>query len=153
MDSSAIYILARGQQANGKITVVQEMTDSNEITVDVAAEDRDRDVFRGTAVCLMERKEGERGVGIFVSIRLPDASYVLISNKKTPKHLTWSNRRTDIEITVKIPHLPAGPVPEIHAFEITAPDFQVTLQNTDEFVTFRNFIIRAQNVPVAVGVS
>ena len=121
--------------------------------VDIAAEDRDRDVFRATTICLMERKKGERGVGIFVRISLPETSYMLTSNKKTPKDLTWSNRKTNVEITVKIPYQPASPVPEIPTFEIVAPDFQVSLQNADEFVTFRNFTIRTANIPVTIGVS
>lgn len=76
-------MLARGRQASGRITVVpQQTTTSDEITVDIAAEHRDWDISRGTTVCLMERKKGERGVGIFVSTSLLDTCYVLTSDKR-----------------------------------------------------------------------
>lgn len=85
--------------------------------------------------------------------RLSYPGYILNFNKKTPKHLTWTNRRSEIEVTVKIPHRRAIPVIELPRFEILAPDFQVTLPNTDNFVNFRDLTIHASNMPVTVGVS
>lgn len=85
LDSRAIYILARGQQANGKITVVPQTDINDTITVDIAAEYREWDTFKGTTVCLLERKLGERGIGIFVGASLPDTNHVLTSNKKDTK--------------------------------------------------------------------
>ncbi|KAF9647713.1 hypothetical protein BDM02DRAFT_3129549 [Thelephora ganbajun] len=151
LNSSAIYLLARGQQATGRVTVVPHPTSvSDEIIVDVVAQYHEWNIFMNTNVCLMERNEGERGVGIFVSTGLPDASYVLTSDKKTPKHLIWTNRRTEVEITVKIPHQPAAPALELSGFEILTPDFQVTLPNADKFVHFHNLTIHTSNMPVAV---
>ena len=72
---------------------------------------------------------------------------------KTPKHLVWTNWKTDVEITVKIPYQLATPALELPAFEIVAPDFQVTLPNTDKFVNFHDLTIHTANVPVSVGVS
>jgi hypothetical protein len=129
------------------------MSVSDEITVDIAAHYHEWDTFRGATVCLMERKKGERGVGIFVSTSLPNTSYALTINKKTPKHVTWTNRRTEIEVTVKIPHQPTTPVLELPGFEILTPDFQVTLPNADKFVNFHNLTLHTSNMPVTVGVS
>lgn len=156
LDSSAIYLLARGLQANGRITVVPHQTATSDvITVDIAAEYRDWDLFRSTAVCLLERRRGEQVVGVFVSTSLqsPGTGYVLTFDKKTPKHLVWTNRRTDVEITVKIPHQPAGPVLELPVFEIVAPEFQVTLPDTEKFVNFHDLTIHTSGVPVTVEVS
>ena len=88
LDSSAIYLLARGLQANGRITVIpHQTTTSNVITVDIAAEYRDWDLFRSTTVCLLERRRGERGVGVFVSTssQSPDTGYILTFDKKDTK--------------------------------------------------------------------
>jgi len=153
LDSNAIYVLARGQQATGGVTVVSHQTTaSDEVIVDIAAQLHEWDVFMGTTVCLMERVEGEWGVGIFVSTSLPDTSYVLTSSQKSPKHLTRPNQRTEVEITVKIPRQPATPVLELPRFEILTPDFEVTLPNADEFVDFHNLTIHTSNKPVAVRV-
>ena len=126
---------------------------SDEITVDIAAQYHEWPIFKGTTVCLMERKKGEQGIGIFVSISLPGISYVLTSNKKTPKHPTWTNKRTEVEITVKIPYQSATPALELPGFEIVTPEFQVTLPDADRFVNFHNLIIHTSNMPVVVGVS
>lgn len=149
-------MLARGQQANGRITVAPHQTTASDvITVEIAAEYRDLDLFRGTNVCLMERERGERGVGVFVStsLQLFDTGYVLTPDKKTPKHLVWTNRKTDVEITVKIPHQPATPVFELPVFEIVAPEFQVTLPNASKFVNFGDLTIHTSNAQVTVEVS
>ena len=154
LNSSAIYIFTRGRQATGRVTVVpHEANASDKITVDVASQDHEWDAFRSTTVCQMERKKGEQGVGIFVSTGLPDTSYVLTTNEKTPAHLTWSNRRTEVEVTVKIPHQSATPVLQLLGFEILTPDFQVTLPNADNFVNFQNLTIHTSNMQVVVGVS
>ena len=154
LDSSAVYILARGQQATGRVTVVPYQTSaSDEITVDISAQYHEWPIFRGTSVCLMERKKGERGVGIFVSTSSPDSSYVLNTNEKTPKHLTWTNRRSQVEVTVKIPQQLAPRVLELPGFEILTPYFQVNLPDADKFVNFHNLTIHTSNMAVTVGVS
>ena len=154
LDSSAIYVMARGRQATGNVTVIPDQAGvDDEVTIDITARYREWETFRGTIMCLMERKKGERGVGIFVSISFPDPGSMLNPNKKTPKHLTWTSRRSEIEVTVKIPHRRAAPVIELPRFEVLTPDFQVTLPNTDNFVSFRDLTIHASNMPVAVGVS
>jgi len=147
-------MLVRGQQATGRVTVEPHRTSvSDEITVDIAAQYHEWPIFKGTTVCLMERKKGERGIGVFVSITLLDTSCVLTFNKKTPKHPIWASRRTEVEITVKIPHQPATPVLELPGFEILTPNFQVTLPDADRFVNFHNLTIHTSNMPVNVGVS
>ena len=154
LDSSAIYVMARGKQATGNVTVVKHQTSvDEEVTVDVTAQYHEWETFRGTIICLMERKKGEQGVGIFVSLSFSDPGYMLNTKKKTPKHLTWTNRRSEIEVTVKIPHRRATPVIDLPRFEVLTPDFQVTLPNTDDFVNFRDLTIHASNMPVTVGVS
>lgn len=71
LDSSAISVLARGKQATGSVTVKLDQTsEKDEITVDVAARYHDWDMLSGTTVCLMEKEKGELGVGVFVSSRL-----------------------------------------------------------------------------------
>jgi hypothetical protein len=80
---------------------------------------RDWDLCRDTTVCLMERRKGELGVGVFVSTSLqsPNTGYVLTSGKKTPKYLVvWASRRTAVKITVKIPRQLANPVLQLPAF-------------------------------------
>ena len=86
LNSSAIYILARGRQTTGEVKVVPHQRNSDEITVEIVTQYHEWDTFMGTTICLMERKEGERGVGIFVSTSSPDSSYMLNANKvtKTP---------------------------------------------------------------------
>lgn len=154
INSDSIYILARGQQATGSVTVIPHQTSaSDEITVDVTVQRHDWDTFMGTTVCLMERKKGERGVGIFVSTSSPDSSYVLNTNEKTPKHLTWTNRRSQVEVTVKIPQQLAPRVLELPGFEILTPYFQVNLPDADKFVNFHNLTIHTSNMAVTVGVS
>ena len=146
-------MLARGQQANGRIAVVSHQTAiSDEITVDIVAESREWDILRGTAVCLMERKKGERGVGIFVSTSLSDTGYVLTSIGKTPKHPIWTRMKTDVDITFKIPHQPATPTLELPRFEVVAPNFQVTLPNADEVVNFHDLTIHTTNMQIIIGV-
>ena len=91
-------MLARGQQANGRIKVVpHQSTASDVITVDIAAEYRDWELFRGTNVCLLERRKGERGIGVFVStsLQLSNIGYVLTSDKdtKTPDLDDQEDRR------------------------------------------------------------
>lgn len=152
LNSSAIYILARGQQAAGRVVVEPHQTDSDEITVEVTTDYREWDTYMGTAVCLMERKDGERGVGVFVSPNSPDLGHALNTNKKTPKHRTWTNRMSDVEVVVRIPHQQATPVLELLGFEILTPGFQVTLPNVDSFVNLRNLTIHTSKA-VAVGVS
>jgi len=153
-DLSAIYVMARGQQATGRVTVVPDQTSVDDgVTIDITAKYHEWETFRGTIMCLMERKKGEQGIGIFVSVGFPDPGYMLNVNKKTPKHLTWTNRRSEIEVTVKIPRQQATPVIELPRFEVLTPDFQVTLPNADSFVNFRDLTIHASNMPVAVGVS
>lgn len=67
-------MLARGKQATGSVTVELDQTSGNEeITVDIAARYHDWDLLRGTTVCLMEKEEGELGVGVFVSSCSPMA--------------------------------------------------------------------------------
>lgn len=78
---------------------------------------------------------------------------MLTFDKKTPKHLVWTNRKTSVEIIVKIPHQPTSPALELPVFEIVAPEFQVTLPNMEEFVNFRDLTIRTSGVPVTVEVS
>jgi len=146
--------MARGQQATGNVTVIPDETSADdEVTIDITAQYREWETFRGTIMCLMERKKGEQGIGIFVSVALPDLGSMLNPNKKTPKHLTWTNRRSEIEVIVKIPHRRATPVIELPRFEVLTPDFQVTLPNADDFVTFHDLTIHASNMPVAVDVS
>ena len=146
--------MARGQQATGRVTVEPHQADvTDEITVDIAAQHHEWETSRGIVMCLMERKKGERGVGIFVSASSSNFDYTLNYNEKTPKHLTWTNRRSEVEVTVKIPHQMATSVIELPRFEVLTPDFQVTLPNVDEFVTFHDLDIRASNMPVSVGVS
>jgi hypothetical protein len=94
---------------------------------------------------------GSRGIRKY-QLAIACTGYVLTS-KKTPKHLVWTNRKTDVEITVKIPHQPASPVLELSAFEIVAPEFQVTLPNVDKFVNFRDLTIHTSNARVAIEVS
>jgi len=84
-------------------------------------------------VCLMEKVGGELGVGVF-----------------TPNRLTWTNRRTQFDITVKIPHKPAFPVVNLPRLEIFTPNFGVTFPDTEKFVYFRNLTIHTSNMPVVV---
>jgi len=154
LDLGAIYVMARGKQATGRVTVVPDETGVDDgVTVDITSQYHDWETFRGTIMCLMERRKGEQGIGIFVSVGFSDPDYVLNSKKKTPNHRTWSNRRSEIEVTVKIPHRRDTPVIELPKFEVLTPDFQVTFPNADDFVSFRDLTIHASNMPVAVGVS
>jgi hypothetical protein len=68
LNSHSISVLARGQQAFGRVQVELDQTNArNEIIVDVIATYHDWDILTGTTVCLMEREKGELGVGVFVS--------------------------------------------------------------------------------------
>jgi len=83
LNLSAFYIVARGQQATGKVTVEPDQAGANdEVTVDIAVQYHERETLEGTMMCLMERKKGERGVGIFVSTSFPDPGYLLNTNKR-----------------------------------------------------------------------
>ena len=65
-------MLARGKQVTGSVTVELDQTiGKDEIAVTVAARHHDWDMLTGTTVCLMEKEEGELGVGVFVSRRFP----------------------------------------------------------------------------------
>jgi hypothetical protein len=72
LDSSAIFVLARGKQATGSVTVEPDQTGrKDEISVNIAARYHDWDSLTGTTVCLLEKERGELGVGVFVSSCLP----------------------------------------------------------------------------------
>lgn len=66
LDLRAISVLARGKQVTGSVTVELDQTiGKDEIAVTVAARHHDWDMLTGTTVCLMEKEEGELGVGVF----------------------------------------------------------------------------------------
>ena len=154
LDSNSVSVLARGKQATGRVTVEPDQTvGKNEVTVDIAARYRDWDLLDGTTVCLLEKEKGELVVGVFVSGYLLVTTVCSRPTKKTPKRLTWTNRRTEFQITVKIPHQPASPVIELPKFEIFAPSFGVTFPDADKFVRFHNLTIRTSGMPVVVDVS
>jgi len=82
LNLSAIYVMARGQQATGRVRVEPHQTSVNEVTVDITAQYHEWETFKGTIMCLMERGEGEQGVGIFVSVSFPDPGYMLNTSKR-----------------------------------------------------------------------
>ena len=78
---------------------------------------------------------------------------MLTSDEKTPNRLTWTDRRTEFEIVVKLPHQSGSPVLRVPRLEIFTPDFSVAISGTDKFVQFHKLTIHTSGMPVVVDVS
>lgn len=70
VDSDALYVFARGSLASGRITIVdsQPIDASDDVVFSVRVKYYSSWALDRANVCQLARKEGENGVGIFVSI-------------------------------------------------------------------------------------
>jgi hypothetical protein len=74
-----LFVLSRGAQSGGRVQVITSPFASDYVTVDVTMRYRSRDALRLAGACLLTKREGEYGVGIFVRI-----SHLI---PQTPAHL------------------------------------------------------------------
>jgi hypothetical protein len=72
LSADNLYLLARGSQAKGSLVIIpgDPSVAFDTMKVDIYAQYESLDVFRRTTVCVLERKPGEKGIGIFVCIIL-----------------------------------------------------------------------------------
>ncbi|KAI0343544.1 hypothetical protein BDW22DRAFT_1355995 [Trametopsis cervina] len=105
-----LSVFARGLSTSGDVSIIQDerLHDTDKVHIDVVAKHMTYlylDVF---AVCILEKKTGHRGVGIF-----------------TPTQ--WSSRaarpRFEFDVTIRLPKVPDSHPLHIPSFETHLPNF------------------------------
>ncbi|KAF7798870.1 hypothetical protein EIP86_010098 [Pleurotus ostreatoroseus] len=131
LDSDALYVFARGSQVAGTIVVTQDERehDPHKVHFDVAAVHSTPAFLEHISVCAMERRRGERGIGIFTPYNAPN-------NRHMPT--------LDFEITVRLPKLGDRDRLELNKFETRLPMFTHQLAELGERVHFQTLDLQSQ---------
>lgn len=77
VSSDLLMFMARGHITEGSLEIVSSSRSGNTVKVDVSASVSPRSLLDQIKVCTIKLKEGENGVGIFVSTDLTTNSFVL----------------------------------------------------------------------------
>lgn len=67
VSSNTLYLLARGSLAHGDVTIIDSQDGGDIVKVEVIVSYHTQEALDRANVCLLERKTGENGIGIFVS--------------------------------------------------------------------------------------
>lgn len=127
LSADTLYLLARGSQVKGSLQMISDPTVAMDtMKVDIYVRHESLDVFRRTSVCVLERKPGEKGIGIFGPQRriFSHPSFFMISV-----------------------HLPSSTFPplSISAFEANLPSFDIGFPALDHTVHFGSLTLHSTN--------
>ena len=67
VSSDLLYLVSSGSLSHGHVEISADGESDSDVTVDVIFLYHNEDVLDDAKVCYLERRQGEKGVGIFVS--------------------------------------------------------------------------------------
>ncbi|PBK58817.1 hypothetical protein ARMSODRAFT_967407 [Armillaria solidipes] len=133
LNSETLFLLSQGSLSSGAINVVTSPTLKDVVRVDVAIQYYRQKVLDYARICLLQRQEGENGVGVF-----------------TPR---WFNNptyqdRPHFDITITIPEPSSTSASNIKNFETDVPNFSQSLQDLESRVHFGKISLKGSNMPI-----
>ncbi|KAK0212268.1 hypothetical protein DFS33DRAFT_1280260 [Desarmillaria ectypa] len=133
LKSETLFLLSQGSLSSGVAKVVTSPTLTDVVRVDVAIQYYKRRVLDYVRVCLLQRQEGENGVGVF-----------------TPR---WFNApsyqdRLYFDITVTIPEPSSSSASNIKNFETDVQNVAQLLKDLENRVHFGKISLRGSNAPI-----
>ncbi|KAK0226557.1 hypothetical protein IW262DRAFT_1457799 [Armillaria fumosa] len=108
LNSETIFLLSQGSLSSGAVNVLTSPTLKDVVRVDVAIQYYRQRVLDYARVCLLQRQEGENGVGVFTPRWFNNPSY---------------QDRPHFDITITIPEPSSTSASNIKNFETDVPNF------------------------------
>ncbi|KAH9485694.1 hypothetical protein JR316_0002605 [Psilocybe cubensis] len=133
LDSATIFLVSRGQNLHGAISVVtseDQEVDSAKVVVSLYHTEKSQDWAK---VCLLSRGQGENGVGIFTPIG------------RSGHH--WDRRSLSYSIAVILPALDSDKPLQINNLETDLPNTSHHVGDLSD-VLFDRISLRATNAPM-----
>ncbi|PBK88467.1 hypothetical protein ARMGADRAFT_937255 [Armillaria gallica] len=133
LNSETLFLLSQGSLSSGAVKVVTSPTLVDVVRVDVAIQYYRQKVLDYARICLLQRQEGENGVGVF-----------------TPR---WFNNptyqdRPYFDITITIPEPSSTSATNIKNFETDVPNFSQSFQDLESRVHFGKISLKGSNMPI-----
>ncbi|KAK0495084.1 hypothetical protein EDD18DRAFT_1173857 [Armillaria luteobubalina] len=131
--SETLFLLSQGSLSSGAVNVVTSPTLKDVVRVDVAIQYYRQRVLDYARVCLLQRQEGENGVGVFTPRWFNNPSY---------------QDRPHFDITVTIPEPSSTSASNIKNFETDVPNFSQSLQDLEGRVHFGKISLKGSNMQI-----
>ncbi|KAI0688473.1 hypothetical protein BC835DRAFT_1372633 [Cytidiella melzeri] len=134
--ADALYMFTRGISTSGNVIIVQDQrrNELDTVHVDIVAKHMTPSWLHIFAVCALERREGEQGIGIF-----------------TPTRWTTNGRlpRFEFEVTIRLPRLSGDnhPLP-IKSLETALPNFTHDIADLLGSVNFEKLSLHASDARI-----
>ncbi|KAI0944062.1 hypothetical protein AcV7_001982 [Taiwanofungus camphoratus] len=136
LSADVLYLFSRGALSKGHISFIEDAdwTQTDTVKVDVAIEYASRETLAVASACLLERKEGHKGIGLLTPERWLDAPFDLF----------------EFDVTVRLPVSPDLSVLQIAAFETHLPSFEHSIGDLHNEITFRSLSLTSANSKIRV---
>ncbi|KAH7921450.1 hypothetical protein BV22DRAFT_1198201 [Leucogyrophana mollusca] len=138
VDSAALYLVSRGSRHSGGVNIVQSEVEGDKVGVNVRVGYYYEPALARATVCLLERRQGENGVGIFTPTWILDP------------HRDWKDN-LKFEVTVTLPAGKDDEALNIKNFDAHTPLFSYNVGTFFDSVFFEKISIRTSNMPIKVG--
>ncbi|KAK0196019.1 hypothetical protein F5146DRAFT_924767 [Armillaria mellea] len=138
LNSETLFLLSQGSLSSGAVNVVTSPTLKDVVRVDVAIQYYRQRVLDYARVCLLQRREGENGVGVFTPRWFNNPSY---------------QDRPHFDITITIPEPSSTSASNIKNFETDVPNFSQSLQDLESRVHFGKISLKGSNMPIQAEAS
>ncbi|KAI0087089.1 hypothetical protein BDY19DRAFT_956016 [Irpex rosettiformis] len=139
--SDVLYLFSRGMETVGNVAIVQDERsavsadgeESQVVSVDIVARGATPMWSHVFAVCALERRNGEKGIGIF-----------------TPKkwHSGGHYPSFDFDVTIRLPRSPSGHPLHVKSIETNLPNFEHHVGDLLGSVNFDSLSLRSSNAHI-----
>ncbi|KAI0821193.1 hypothetical protein BC629DRAFT_433688 [Irpex lacteus] len=130
--SDALYLFSRGIATAGNVKIIQDEKAHGEdvVLVDIEARGRTAEWLHVLAVCSLERKSGERGIGIFTPTRWPSGSH---------------RPSFEFDVTIRLPKLSSESPLRVKSLETSLSNFEQHVADLAGSVNFDSISLRSTN--------
>ncbi|KAK7691972.1 hypothetical protein QCA50_005377 [Cerrena zonata] len=134
LTADALYLFTRGSGISGNIKIIQDayLKSKDSMQVEIGVPPMSSDRLGSLKVCSLERKVGQKGIGIFSAPWYPDTPALF--------HLS---------ITVRIPQHNRKAI-RINSFETDLPNFSHSLSDLVPNVSFGSLTLKSSNERIVV---
>ena len=154
LSSDLLYLVSSGSLSHGHVEITADEDSNKDVaTVEVIFLYHREEILEDAKVCYLERRHGEAGVGIFVSLRRSSCrrpDYLALMTGTTEQSPRYPRRNPDhsARFAVKVTFPAKSGVLQIKGFETSLPLFTHVLDDLESKVAFKSLELRGSNSPI-----